>query len=63
MCIDVICLFEDSSKNPNIDPRARFKKKGGLIGNLGIKAMDNLTAFCLGHTEIGILRTYRDLII
>ena len=43
--------FEDSSKNPNIDPRARLKS---LIGNLGIKAIDNLTAFCLGHTEIGI---------
>ena len=52
--------FEDSSKNPNIDPRDRVKS---LIGNLGIKAIDNLTAFCLGHTEIGILRTYRDLII
>ena len=55
MCIDVIFLFEDSSKNPNIDPRARFffkKKKGGLIGKLGIKAMDNLTAFCLGHMRL-----------
>ena len=60
MCIDVICLFEVSSKNPNIDPRARLKS---LIGNLRIKAIDNLIAFCLGHTEIGILRAYRDLII
>ena len=60
MCIDVICLFEDSSKNPNIDPRPRLKS---LLGNLGIKVIDNLIAFCLGHTEIGILRTYRDLII
>ena len=60
MCIDVICLFEDSSKNPNIDPGARLKS---FIGNLGIKAIDNLIAFFLGHTEIGILRAYRDLII
>ena len=60
MCIDFNCLFEDSSKNPNIDPRARLK---GLIGNLGIKSIDNLIAFCLGHNEIGILRAYRDLII
>ena len=60
MCIDVIFLFEDSSKNPNIDLRARLKS---LIGNLGIKAVDNLIAFCLGHTEIGMLRAYRDLII
>ena len=58
MRIDVICPFEDSSKKPNIDLRAR-----SLIGNLGIKAIDNLIAFCLGHTEIGILRSYRDLII
>ena len=49
--MDVICLFEDSSKNPNIDPRARLKS---LIGNLGIKAIDNLIEFFLGHTQIGI---------
>ena len=60
MCTDVICVFEGSSKNPNIDPRARLKS---LIGNLGIEAIDNLIAFCLGHTQIGILRAYRDLII
>ena len=59
MCTDVICLFEDSSKNPNIDPRARLKS---LIGNIGIKAIDNLIVFCLGHTKIGILRAFRDLI-
>ena len=60
MCIDVICLFEDSSKNPNIDPRARLKS---LIGNLGIKVINNWIAFSLGHTGIGILRAYRDLMI
>ena len=49
MCIDVICLFEDSSKNPKIDPRARLKS---LIGNLGIKAIDNLIAFCFGHMRL-----------
>ena len=46
MCIDIVCLFVDSSKNPKVDPRARLKS---LVGNLGIKSIDNLIAlFLLG---------------
>ena len=55
MCINVICLFEDSNRNHDIDPRARLK----IL--LEIKAIDNLIGFCLGHTEIGILRAVRDV--
>ena len=46
MRIDIVCLFVDSSKNPKVDPIARLKS---LVGNLGIKAIDNLIAlFLLG---------------
>ena len=36
MLIDIICLFIDSSKNPNVDPRAGLKS---LVGNLVIKPL------------------------
>ena len=44
MLIDIICLFVDSSKNPRIDSSARLKD---LVGNLVIKAIENLIALLL----------------
>ena len=39
MLIDIICLFVDSIKNPRIDFSAK-----DLVGNLVIKAIENLIA-------------------
>ena len=44
MLIDIICLFVDPSKNPRIDSSARLKD---LVGNLVIKAIENLIALLL----------------
>ena len=44
MLIDIICIFVDSSKNPRIDSSARMKD---LVGNLVIKAIENLIALLL----------------
>ena len=44
MLIDIISLFEHSSKKPRIDSRARWKN---LVGNLVIKTIENLIALLL----------------
>ena len=44
MLIDIICLFVVPSKNPRIDSNTRLKD---LVGNLVIKAIDNLIALLL----------------